>query len=124
MRLPRAKLVPTKFQGGRQFFRLAEPYFLDLNGAIRLTLTVPAGFETDFASVPRLLWPLFPPTGPWLEASIVHDFCYSGQVPFSRFLADALFRELMKLYGVPLWRRVLMYYAVRLFGWLWWRKSR
>ncbi len=89
---------------------------------IVVSIEIPEGFETDFASIPRILWPLFPPDGPWLEASIVHDYCYREQVPFSRFFADALFRELMARYGVPRWRRVLFYYAVRLCGWLWWRK--
>ena len=89
---------------------------------IKVSIEIPEGFETDFASIPRILWPLFPPDGPWLEASIVHDYCYREPVPFSRFFADALFRELMARYGVPRWRRVLFYYAVRLCGWLWWKK--
>lgn len=88
---------------------------------IVVSIEIPAGFETDFASIPRLLWPLFPPDGPWLEASIVHDYCYRERVPFSRFFADALFRELMAQYRVPRLRRVVFYWAVRLLGWLWWR---
>lgn len=57
-------------------------------------VTVPEGFETDFASVPRL------PLAYWLfgnvadEAAVVHDFAYScGLV--SRKEADALFSEAM-----------------------------
>lgn len=78
---------------------------------------VPAGFTTDFASTPRLLHAVFPPRGPWNRAAIVHDYLYR-ETGCSRFLADAIFRDAMASLGVPAWRRVLMYYAVRLFGWL------
>ena len=123
MSLPQGvELKTAAIRGGRRTYVLARPMRVRLRNGIRLEVEIPAGFETDFASVPRLLWPLFPPDGPWLEASIVHDYCYRQPVPFSRFFADALFRELMARYGVPRWRRVLFYYAVRLCGWLWWKK--
>ena len=123
MNLPRGvELKSAAIRGGRRTYVLARALKIQLQNGIRLRVEIPAGFETDFASIPRLLWPLFPPDGPWLEASIVHDYCYREQVPFSRFFADALFRELMRQYGVPRWRRVAFYYAVRLCGWLWWRK--
>lgn len=34
---------------------------------------VPAGEETDFASVPRLLQNIMPATGKWTRAAVVHD---------------------------------------------------
>jgi hypothetical protein len=37
------------------------------------TITVPAGFVTDFASVPKLFWNLLPPTGRYGKAAVVHD---------------------------------------------------
>ena len=77
---------------------------------------VPAGFETDFASTPRILWVVFPPWGKWNRAAIVHDYLYQETLA-SRFLCDAIFRDAMRELGVPMWRRVAMYYAVRLFGW-------
>jgi hypothetical protein len=84
------------------------------NGEIRVT--VPAGFSTDFASVPRILWPIFPPQGKWNKAAILHDFLYSTSGKCSRSLADSLFREAMYQLGVPWWRRNTMYWAVRIFG--------
>jgi hypothetical protein len=106
----------TGESGGRQKFILTKPlrFTLSTNGG-RVGVTVPAGFPTDFASVPRPLWPIFPPAGPWCEAAVVHDYLYSSRA-CSRFLADALFRECMAHCGVPVWRRMLMYYAVRVFG--------
>ena len=101
---------------GRVVYELTEEllFWTALNGA-GLIIRVPALTYTDLASTPRLLWPIFPPAGRWSPATILHDYLYS--LPgCSRFLADALFREAMHQLGVPWWRRVLMYYAVRLFA--------
>jgi len=39
-------------------------------------ILVPVGFASDGASVPRILWSIYPPFGKYLEAAIVHDwFC-------------------------------------------------
>lgn len=41
-------------------------------------IIVPAGFITDFASIPRVFWsiPGFSPSGPLAVAAILHDFAY------------------------------------------------
>lgn len=78
-------------------------------------ITVPAGFVTDLASVPRILWPIFPPNGKYAKAAIVHDYLYS-QGSVSRLYADKVFAEAMKVLRVPSWKIKLMYYAVRLGG--------
>ena len=101
---------------GRQLWTLTDPllFSLRVDGG-EVTVFVPEGFITDFASVPRPLWPIFPPAGQWCEAAVIHDYLYSTKT-CSRFLADAIFRECMHQLGVPMWRRVLMYYAVRTLG--------
>lgn len=44
-------------------------------------LTVPAGFVTDFASIPKALWSLgLSPHGRYSRAAIIHDFLYWSQV--------------------------------------------
>lgn len=76
---------------------------------------VPAGFETDFASTPRLLWPIFPPFGRWTAAAVIYDYLYrTGLQP--KVIADAIFMAAMQDLGVPEWKRWAMYLAVRLFG--------
>ncbi|MCJ2121802.1 DUF1353 domain-containing protein [Methylobacterium sp. J-077] len=40
---------------------------------------VESGFVTDLASVPRPLWSIFPPTGRYAYAAIVHDYLYWEQ---------------------------------------------
>lgn len=80
-----------------------------------MRLTVPAGFETDLASVPRALWSVFPPYGDHLKAAVVHDYLYRYNT-ISRARCDAIFLAVMARYGVPAWKRWCMYGAVRLFG--------
>lgn len=78
-------------------------------------VTVPAGFVTDFASVPRIPVAYLLAGGEANEAAVVHDYLYhSHTVP--RADADAVFREAMGVTGQPWWRRQLMWAGVRLFG--------
>jgi hypothetical protein len=81
----------------------------------RQTFTVPAGFQTDLASVPRipLIYDLVGDTS--RKAAVVHDWLYgAGLVP--RDVADAVLREASQVTGVPGWRRWLMYLGVRIGG--------
>lgn len=108
---------------GRAWYRVSVLFWTDIElpgGCIRLT--VPAGFVTDFASTPRWLWWILPPTGEYMEDALVHDWLYSSRCP--RFLADAIFRALMERRGVSLWKRVVMFYCVRLFGGFYRRKPK
>lgn len=79
---------------------------------------VPAGFRTDFASVPRIFQMLIPKNGGHDAPAIVHDYFYRMK-PFgiSRLDADRLFLRMMKEVGVNKVRRTLMYCAVRIMGW-------
>lgn len=78
--------------------------------------TIPKGFVTDGASVPRILQNLFPSYYKYFPAAAVHDYLYgSGKYP--RKECDRIFRDNMRLrlkLGWSYWG--LMYYAVRLFG--------
>ena len=88
-------------------------------------IDVPAGFETDFASVPRGLWNIFPPDGPWTQAAVLHDLLYNtrGFHLRTRKECDKIFLEAMAALGVPFWKRQVMYRAVRCFGWAYWDKK-
>lgn len=98
----------------QDWWRLKSPLVYQSTLAKQI-ITVPAGFETDFASVPRL------PLAFWLTgntaraAAAVHDYLYStGQ--FKRAMADKVMLEAMAATAVPAWRRHSMYWMVRLFG--------
>lgn len=77
-------------------------------------IIVPRGFRTDLASVPRILWSLFPPFGSHTQAAVVHDYLY--RIEYDKKEADLIFYYLMLNYGTYLWKAKIMYWAVRLFG--------
>jgi hypothetical protein len=87
-----------------------------------LVFSIPDGFQTDLASIPRWLLLLFSPTGRHQSAALVHDRLYRTQI-LPRVVADAIFLSLLKYDGVPAWKAYAMYLAVRLFGWTAWRKK-
>lgn len=95
--------------------RLIAPLRYQTDVAYLGVIHVPEGFITDFASVPRGLWNLFPPQGEYSRAAVVHDFLYRCTDVERRF-CDAVFLEAMRLLGVGWFTRRLMYRAVRLFG--------
>lgn len=77
--------------------------------------TVPRGFATDLASIPRFIWPIFPPFGKYTSAAVLHDyFCESDWI--SRADGDRLFLEAMAASNVPRWKRYLIYWAVRAYA--------
>lgn len=77
-------------------------------------VTVPAGFRTDFASVPRAPFAYWLTGGAARLASVVHDYLLVQG--FQRATADAVFLEAMRASAVPWWRRVLMWSGVRAYA--------
>jgi len=75
-------------------------------------ITVPQGFETDLASIPRVFTPLIPKNGRHRAPAIVHDWLCRNKVT-SKKITDQIFLEAMKVSGVPKLRRYAMYWAVR-----------
>jgi len=86
-------------------------------------IKVPKGFITDFASTPKILWPLLPPVGKHGKAAVIHDYCYATAC-YSKSRSDQIFLEGMEVLEVEKWKRETMYYAVVWFGWLAWYKHR
>jgi hypothetical protein len=62
---------------------------------------VPAGFVTDFASVPGLFTWLVPRYGRFTKAAILHDFLCdeAKEGRFIRSQADGIFRRVMRELG-------------------------
>ena len=102
---------------GRRLVQLMRPFVYRLRiGGFRFSVVVPKGFISDLTSIPRLLWWLLPPDGPYQEAAVVHDYLYSlPEVP--RWICDAMFRHVMQAMDVPLRKRVPLFYGVRIGGW-------
>ena len=77
-------------------------------------VTVPEGFVTDFASVPRIPVAFLLTGDSSHEAAVVHDWLYSTR-EFDRATADAVFREACLIAG-PKWRAWAMWIGVRIGG--------
>lgn len=116
------------YVGGRRWRLEADYPYRDAE----TTITVPQGFEFDLSSIPRLLWGLIAPFELSVAAPLLHDFLYfhGGRPPagavvpariYNRAEVDAMFRGIMRKEGVPRWRQLLGYLAVRTFGRHAWR---
>lgn len=80
-----------------------------------VAVEVPRGFTTDLASVPRVFWSIFPPTGRYAYAAIVHDYLYWIQ-DGTRQEADEIFKAAMEDSNVDKASINTIYSAVRLGG--------
>jgi hypothetical protein len=79
--------------------------------------TVPRGFVTDMASVPRLFWSAFPPCGKYTPAAVVHDYIYWTQPSYcDQKCADDLLLVAMEESGVNVAARNAIYAGVRVGG--------
>ena len=85
-------------------------------------IEVPAGFVTDFATVPRVFWFVIPPWGRYGKAAVLHDYLYAQQRS-SRKRCDRIFKHAMKILSVPRWKVFLIYNSVKLFGWISYNKK-
>ncbi|WP_029902536.1 DUF1353 domain-containing protein [Nocardia brasiliensis] len=93
-----------------KFWRVVEPLVYQGDSQ---EFVIPAGFRTDFASVPRALVWLVPRYGAYTRAAILHDFLRStGRVSVAD--ADGLFRRCLREMNVAVPRRWMMWAAVRL----------
>jgi len=78
-------------------------------------LEVPAGFVTNFASIPRIARVLITGHGKDRYAATLHDYLYS--IKYDRREADAIFLEAMEVCKVGFFTRHAMHKAVRAAGW-------
>jgi hypothetical protein len=102
-------------------------------------IDIPPGFITDFASTPKIIWPIIPPWGKYGNAAIVHDFLYQNKfiinyvlddnhkyhdvkIFIEKNIADKIFLHAMEVLQVPWWKRRIMFLAVKYFGNKYWRK--
>ena len=96
---------------------VSEPWEVKVHRMQR-TFTVPAGFEFDLDSVPRLpiLYLLFKGRS-GLRAPCLHDYLYRVDPPMStRLEADLAYWDAMRSFGVPLIWAVFHFLGVRIGG--------
>ena len=99
--------------GGKEY-KLTGPfvYVWPGNGG---SIVVPAGFQTDFASIPQYLRWLITGHGDTRRPAVIHDYLYRTS-DVGRKECDKIFLDAMKEEGVSQWKRKAMYYAVRMFA--------
>jgi hypothetical protein len=85
-------------------------------------VSVPAGFVTDLASIPTVLWSELPPAARYSYAAIIHDYLYWFQ-PCSREEADAVLKAAMEDMKVSAPKILIIYNAVRVAGGGAWNKN-
>ncbi|EAV6337749.1 TPA: DUF1353 domain-containing protein [Salmonella enterica subsp. enterica serovar Bareilly] len=100
---------------GHYNWRVYEPFEFYLSEDNSDVISVPAGFVTDLATVPRVFWSVMPPDGKYAKAAIIHDYLYDNALRTKKE-ADLIFLDGMAVLGVPKWKRIVMYLAVRIFG--------
>lgn len=123
-------------RNGGSFF--VEPEYAWHWGDLRITID--RRFVTDLATVPWFARWYIGHAGRHQVAAIIHDAVYAHNetqdvlrfaspspdgdwpkpVKLGRAEADRMFLEAMRELQVPLHQRVVAYWAVRLFGWLYW----
>lgn len=111
-------------------------YYLDNNK--EALLKVEKGFITDFASVPRIFWSIYPPFGRYTKCAVLHDrLCVAflnkelwnnvavdkDKLPVAlqnrfvrRYEADKLFLDSMKAIKVNAFTRFVLYASVRIYA--------
>ena len=119
--------LSVQYVDGRTWVVASDVSYRMTDGTIS---TVRAGFDIDFASIPRWLWSVAPPAGdnhqPYGLAALWHDWLYRHKQingrPITRKQADDLFLEIMLYVGVRTCLAWAMYGAVRAFGWILWNR--
>ena len=113
-----------EYVGGKYPFRVVTPLVLTIGNK---SYEVPVGYQTDFASVPRIPFIYARYGGKANIPALWHDFIYDGCLgnEFTRKQADDMFYELMVQFNDPCrWaQRYAMWLGVRLGGWRGWNRD-
>jgi len=116
------KLIVSLEKNGK-YWRLEKEfeYYTEILGD-KVYIKVPEGFETDFASIPKIFLPIMKWRDKFNKASVIHDWLYHTR-QFDRKTADKIFLEAMAVLKIHPIKRYTFYYTVRIFGWIRWRKK-
>jgi hypothetical protein len=89
------------------------------------SITIPKGFTTDGASIPRLFWfTTGTPFSPhYMRGAIIHDYLYQTGL-FSRKDADLIMYNFLLVDNTSRYNATKIYYALRIGGWYVWNKYR
>jgi len=102
------------------YFIVIEDYTIDVytstTSATKQSITIPAGFKTDLASVDyRIPFAYAHIKMGAITSAVVHDYLYTTQI-FSREIADLNLRKLSKKEGLSKFWSNIMWLGVRIGG--------
>jgi hypothetical protein len=101
--------VQQKERKCRGLATLVQPfsYYDEIN-----VITVPAGYETDFTSVPLLARWFVSNFDRTAKAAVLHDWMLDSG--YDRKYADNTFRKALMILDVPKWKANILWVAVRM----------
>ena len=128
----------TVTEMGEGIWKLANPFYATVQeDGVRVEIIIPAGFFTDFASVPRLPFAYLLYGGIGNRAGVVHDALYSPWTGIKVFIleggkektfevtrewADDVLSAALRSCGIGAFARGMMWAGVRSFGWRFYKK--
>lgn len=105
---------------GRGTWKVMEPFCYQSDVLKGRVITIEQGFETDFASVPRI------PFAYWFfgdtahESAVIHDWLFHHHEVCDEPTANSVLMEAMTVEGIPAWRRWGIYMGVKIGGYSPW----
>ena len=106
----KVEFIPAKKWYRSPLWKLLEEY-TSCNGNV----TVPIGFITDGASIPKMAQRMFPKTGRYFGAAIIHDYLLYEKHDWD--LANDEMDQEMKALDIARWRHFIIITAVRVRAW-------
>lgn len=78
---------------------------------------IPKNFQTDLASIPRILWPILSPQySGFVRPAILHDYLYRCDNHIARKFADEVLYSALISENVTAFTAYKFYLGVRIFG--------
>jgi hypothetical protein len=108
------KKPPCLYPFANYDFTLCQPFLYKLDGT---PYVIHAGFTTDLASIPKILWSIYSPNkANTIPAAVIHDYIYFCPGEMSRKEADSIFYDALIYKHVSTGVAFRYWAAVRLFG--------
>lgn len=109
-------LLRGPYPDGTFELREALVFSVSLDPTLPVNIVVPAGFRTDFASIPGVAQSFgFAKFGRHNMAAVLHDYMFARRL-FRFSVANAIFNQALRQSGIPATRAFLISTACQLFG--------
>jgi hypothetical protein len=112
---PLKTTAQSLFQGRRRCWKLDLDFSMIIaSHGMEQRVTVPKGYDTDYATIPIICQLVLGNRDDWAEAAVLHDWLCTTHVP--RFICNAWMRSALFCLGAPRWKQLAFFYGLMLFG--------